>query len=400
LAAPAFLNQRALIVLAAAAFVVPRAFGLVEWNEGREKLTVHADYGINYDSNLLARTGSPGDIDQSLELGASYTRKAGEIGFSASASIVTARFQRYSNLNFSNPGVNMQLTKDDGRLTGSLAVSAQRESKSDDAANYRATSWHYAASLDLKYPINDRYYLTSTTDIAIRDYTPNTPLYNLSSYGEGIDLYYVYSSKLDLLGGYRIRDGYSAIGASTFDGIPGGGSNTLGQSYTKTRDEAFTIGCTGALLPKLSGTLRVGYQTREESGSDGGHYADMTGAFMLAWPMSKRIVFNFQTAEDFTTTATNISVNTTSFDLSATIKPNYRVKIALTGEAGYTISQFLGIKGDGRTDHTLSFLLKLSVPIKTHFAASLSLGYLTNESSYSFSKYDRLTAGLDLSLHY
>jgi hypothetical protein len=48
----------------------------------------------------------------------------------------------------------------------------------------------------------------------------------------------------------------------------------------------------------------------------------------------------------------------------------------------------------------MSFLLKLSVPIKTHFAASLSLGYLTNDSDYSFSKYDRLTAALDLSVHY
>jgi hypothetical protein len=400
LAAPSFFIRRALIVLAAADFVVPRAVGLIVWNEGREKLTVHADYGINYDSNLLARVGSPGDVDQSIELGASYTRKAGEFGFNASVSIVTTRFQKYSSLNSTNPGLNLQLTKDDGRLTGALDALAQRESKSDDAANYRANSWHYGANLGLKYPINDRYYLTSTTDITIRDYTANTPLYNLSSYGEGVDLYYVYSSKLDVLGGYRIRYGSAAIGANILDGIPGGGSNTLGETFTKTRDEAFTIGCTGALLPKLSGTLRAGYQTREESGTDGGHYSDLTGAFMLAWPMSKRIVFNFQTSEDFTTTATDISVGTTAFDISATVKPNYKVKVALTGVAGYTISQFLGIKGGGRKDHTMSFLLNLSVPIKTHFAASLSLGYLTDLSSYSFSKYDRLTAGLDLSVHY
>jgi len=379
--APSFFIRRALIVLAAAAFFVPRAVALIEWNGGREKLTVHADYGISYDSNLLARVGSPGDVDQTLELGASYTRKTGKFGLSASVSIVTARFQRFSSLNFNNPGLNVELTKSDGRLTGSLTVSAQKESRSDDAANYRANSWAYGANLGLRYPINNRYYLTSTSDISIRDYTPNTPLYNLSSYGEGIDLYYVYSSKLDILGGYRIRYGDAAGGSST-------------------RDEAFTIGCTGALLPKLSGTLQAGYQTREESGPDGGHYGDLTGNFMLAWPMSKRIVFNFQTSEDFSTTATDISVDSTAFDLSATVKPNYRVKIALTGEAGYTISRFLGIKGAGREDHTLSFLLKLSVPIKTHFAASLSFGYLANDSNYSFSKYDRITAALDLSVHY
>jgi hypothetical protein len=42
----------------------------------------------------------------------------------------------------------------------------------------------------------------------------------------------------------------------------------------------------------------------------------------------------------------------------------------------------------------------MSVPIKTHFAASASIGYLTNVSDTAIAKYDRLTANLELSAHY
>jgi hypothetical protein len=369
-------------VVAFVALVVPRSAGLVEWNDGRDKLNVHADYGITYDSNLLANADSPGDVDQSLELGATYARHAGVFGFNATASVVGARFQKYSKYNYTNPGASLGLTKNDGRLTGSFTAGAQKESRSDDAANIRASFWHYNANLGLRYPINDRYYITSTSEVLMRDYVPNTPLYDLSSYSEGVDLYYIYSTKLDVLGGYRIRFG----DAST------GGSHTV--------DQAFTIGGTGAILPKLSGTVRVGYQSRHEDTSLGGTYNDLTTDFMFAWPMTRRITFNFQVSKDFTTTATDISVDSTSFDLSATVKPNMKIKIALTGEAGYTNSRFLGIKGGGRDDRTYSFLLKMSVPIKTHFAASLSCGFLTNGSSFDYAVYDRFTTSLTLSAHY
>jgi len=398
LTTPASLLRRAVIVLGAVSLLAPRAAGLIDLNEGRDKVTVTADYGISYDSNLFARSDSPGDSSQSLTLGAAYNRQAGILGFNATASIARARFQRYSEEDYTNPSLALDLRKNDGRLTGALSLKAQRESRSDDAANVRANSWNYTAGLNLRYPVNDRYHLASESDVSIRDYVGNptadaspgspaagTRLYDLSSYAEAIDLYYAYSSKLDLLGGYRIRYGEASGGSHTWD-------------------EAFTVGGTGAILPKLSGTIRGGYQTRDVSGPDGGHYDDVTGSFMLAWPLSRQITFNFQTAKDFMTAATDVSVDATSVDLSATIKPNFRVKIALTGEAGYTSSRYLGPRGavDGvsREDRTWSFLVKLSVPIKDHFAAEFACGYLSNDSNLDLSKYRRRTASLDLSLHY
>ena len=378
----AALNIRnALLVTVASVLMVPHAAGLIEMNEGRDKITVNADYGISYDSNIFARSGSAGDTDQTLSFGANYIRRAGMIGFSSTASVTFARFEKFSSEDFTNPSLAMELTKDDGRLTGSLSLAGQRESRSDDAANIRANSWHYSSALGLRYPVNDRYYLTSSTEISQRDYVQNTPLFDLSSYAESVDLCYVYSSKLDLLGGYRIRLGQA-------------------QGGTGTRDSAFTLGATGGILPKLSGTVRAGYQWRYEDGIDGGNYQSLTTALSLAWPVNKRTTFSFQASKDFMTAATDISVDATAFDLSATLKPNLKVKIAFTAEAGYTISRYLGVAGAGREDRALSFAAHLSVPIKSHLSAALSYGYYNNDSNFTYSKYERRTASLGVSLKY
>ncbi len=361
-------------------------------NEGRDKVTVTADYGISYDSNLYAYSGSPGDTDQSLSLGARYTRQAGMIGFDASVSVTTARFGKYSSEDFTNPSLSMEFTKNDGRLTGSWSVSAQRESRTDDVANVRANSWNYGSDLNLRYPVNDRYFLTSSSDVNIRDYTSKTPytplsnptsprLFDLSSYAESVDLNYVYTSKLNLLGGYRVRFGQADGG-------------------TNTQDSALTVGATGGILPKLNGSVQAGYQWRDENGPGGGHYDSMTSSLSLAWPVTNTAAFNLQTSQDFMTAATDVSVEATAFDLSATIKPNFRVKITLTAGAGYTISRYLGDRGDGREDRTLDFQVSLKIPIGSRYSASLSYGYFTNDSNNPLSNYERGTASLNLSAQF
>lgn len=376
--------------MAVVALIVPRAAGLIDMNEGRDKVAVTANYGISYDSNLDSNAAGRGDVNQSLGLGVNYTRRAGMIGFSAGVSVATARFNKYSSEDFTNPTLTMEFTKNDGRLTGAWSASAQRESRSDEAANLRANSWYYGSNLNLRYPVNDRYYFTSSTDVSTRDYAGGSSLllHNLSSYSEALNLCYVYSSKLDLQAGYRLRIGQVGNRAGEVDDVTG------------TRDSAFTLGATGGILPKLSGTVSVGYQTRDESGPEGSHYDDLTTSLALAWPMSRQITFSLQSSKDFMMTATDISVDATAFDLSATVKPNLKVKIAMTADAGYTISRYLGTRGGGREDRALLFRVSLSIPLKSHFAASLSYGYVTNNSNFAFSKYDRSEASFNLSAHY
>jgi hypothetical protein len=363
----------------AAAAMTPPAKALLEFNDGRDRIAVTAGYGISYDSNLFAHSGGGGDYNQSLSLGVNYTRRAGLIGVNGSIGVSTGRFNRYTGEDFTNPTCQLEFSKDRGRLTGSLSLSAQRESTSNIAANIRADSWNYDGTLRFRYPINERYYFSSLSDFSVADYLNNTSLYNLSSYSEAVDVYYRYTSKLDLMGGYRIRLGGAA-----------GGSNTL--------DHALTFGATGAVLAKLSGTIRLGYQWRHETGSGGGTYSSMTSSVSLAWPVTKRVSLSSAASKDFVTTATDVTVDTTGFSLSAIVKPAGKVSVS-TG-ADYTTSRFLGSKGGGREDRAFSLDAGASLTITTHISASISYAFNVNHSNVAYSDFSRHTASFTLSARY
>jgi hypothetical protein len=71
-------------------------------------------------------------------------------------------------------------------------------------------------------------------------------LANYLDYTQSFDIFYVYTSKLDLVGGYRIRVSQTSIGNDTVD-------------------HWFNVGATGGLFAKLNGTVRLGYQIRDIS---------------------------------------------------------------------------------------------------------------------------------------
>jgi hypothetical protein len=322
-----------------------------------------------------------GDYNQSLSLGTNYTRRAGLIGVNASLSVTSTRFTKFSGEDFTNPSLTLGLTKNQGRLTGTVSLSAQRESTSDTATNRFTTSWNYDSSINFRYPVNDRYYFTSLSDFSLRDYVQNNALFNLLSYSEAIDVFYVYTSKLDLMGGYRIRLGEAQ-----------GGSHT--------QDHALTLGATGGILPKLSGSISAGYQWRNESGDTGGRYGALTTSLSLSWPMTKRVTITGQASKDFTTAATDVSIDTTAFNLSASLKPTSRLKFMLTTGVGYAISNFLGAKGDGREDRALSLNAGLTFTLTAALSAGLTCAYTDNHSNIAFSNFARHTASFNLSARY
>jgi len=365
----------------AAAGMAPRAVALLELNAGHDEVDVTASYGITYDSNLFAQAGGGGDYSQAFALGTQYARRAGVIGVKASLGLTATRFRKFSGEDFNNPALDLTFTKETGRLTGSFGLSAQRESRTDAAANVFASSWNYGSSLRFRYPINSRYYFTSATDFSLSDYLENSALFNLKSYSEALDVFYVYTSKLDLLGGYRIRWGDAE-----------GGSRTV--------DNALTLGATGGILPKLNGSVRFGYQWRDESGGTEGSFNSLTTSLALTWPLTTRVTFTGAASKDFTTTATDISVNVTAFGVSASLRPTFKLKVVLNAGVDYSISDFLGSRGGGRQDHAWSCNAGLSVPLSSKFSASISYAYSDNHSTIAFSAFARHTTTFNLSARF
>jgi len=367
--------------MAVVAAIAPRAAALIDFNDGHDQVTVNASYGIVYDSNVFVHAGGGGDTSQVLTLGADYTRRAGLIGVSASVAVAAARYADLTTENFTNPSFHLSLSKGQGRLTGGADLSVQRESRSDAAANVRATSWNYGSSLNVRYPVNDRYYFTSTTSYSLRDYVDNAALFNLSSYAEAVDVYYVYTSKLDFLGGYRIRRGDAE-----------GGSHTL--------DQSLSLGASGGILSKLNGSVRAGYQWRDESGASGGRYGALTTSLALTWPVNKRVLVSALASKDFTTTETDISVDTSAFSLTTSLKPALKVKLVLDAGIEYSTSSFLGLRGGGREDHAWSFNAGVSIPLFSKVSAAVAYTYTDNRSNVAFSQFTRYTVTCNLSVRY
>ena len=89
-------------------------------------------------------------------------------------------------------------------MTGSTVVKATSESRADSAINLRTSSWSYPVDLNLKYPINDRFYVTSTTGYLHRSYAETTILSDLTEYSRGQWTFTGSTpGKLDLFAGYR-----------------------------------------------------------------------------------------------------------------------------------------------------------------------------------------------------
>ncbi len=372
---------RVILVMTALAVIAPRATALIDFNDGRDKVTASASYGIVYDSNVLVHAGGTGDTNQLVTLGADYERRAGLIGVSASVAVAVARYVDLTAYDYTNPSARVALTRDQGRLTGSAAVSARRESRSDVAANVRATSWNYGATVDARYRVNERYFFTSSTGYNLRDYVDNNALFNLSTYSEAVDVYYVYTSKLDLLGGYRVRWGEAK-----------GGSHTL--------DQAVSLGASGSVLAKLNGSVRLGYQWRDESGAAGGRYGALTTSLALAWPVNKRVIISGAASKDFTTTATDISVDTSAFSLSANLKPALRVKLVIDAGVEYANSNFLGVAGAGRQDRAWTFTAGVTAPLFAKVSGAVAYAYTDNRSNVAFSQFTRYTLTCSLSVRF
>ena len=117
-------------------------------------------------------------------------------------------------------------------------------------------------------------------------------------------------------------------------------------------------------------------------------------------PVTKRLTILGQASKDFTTAATDVSIDTTAFNLSASLKPTTRLKFILNTGVGYAISNFLGARGDGREDRALSLNTGLTFTLTAALSASLAYTYADNHSNIAFSNFARHTASFTLSARY
>jgi hypothetical protein len=367
--------RTSLLVILVSVLVCPRTYGLVSIDDGKNRIYVNASITYAWDSNIFANRDSTGDSIYSASVGLDFRRHAGLIAVNGGVAVDASTFGENTDENFQNPRFNIELNKQSGRTTGAITASAARQSRADSAANLRTESWSYEAGVNFKYPIIERYSISGGLGYALRDFKDNSILVDLSTYTANLDLFYVYTTERDLIATYRVRYGETSADTAYYD-------------------HAFMLGISGKILPKLGGTVRVGYQFHEPTNLASGEATSaLTATGSAQWAVNKKMNAAVSISKDFSTTSTNVIVDSSSINLSMQYAFNSRV--TATGGLGYGLNDFLGAVGDGRKDQYFTWNAGLSASmIGGRLTVSLGYTYYQNWSTVSFSNFERNSVNL------
>lgn len=353
---------------------------LVRFNDGKDQVFLVLKGGVISDSNIFASAQGERDIVLFADATAEYERKAGLISVDASLGAEAGFFQEFSEEDYLNPKASLQFTKNGGRTTGSLALSAQRESRADVAVNVRTKSWDYHSTLKVRYPVIEKYSIAGELSYDQRDFLDNPQLIDLDTYTASADVFYAYSSQRDLFAGYRLRVSESA-------------------ADRRYADHALTTGISGKITPRLNGTFRIGYQVRDESGPRSPENHDgLTTALAATWSIGSRATLTGQLSKDFATTATDVSNDTSAATLDFKFSVTARLNTFAGVGAGRT--QFLGQAGARREDTYATANLGATYAFNKKFTGSLAYTYFNNWSTLALADYDRHTLTASLSARY
>ncbi len=348
---------------------------LMQWNDGRDQVHLDLTAGVTWDSNIYSVADGDGDLITTFSAGLDYQRRAGLIGIDAGLILANGTFSDNSSENYLNPNLTVDLTKESGRTTGSINLSSARENRADTAANIRTESWNHSAALQWKYPVIERYSLSGRFDYMQRDFIENTALVDLESYAAGLDLFYVYNSARDLVAGYLVRVSESSSG------------------YQFT-DHSFTGGITGRIFPKVSGSMRFGYQLRQDR-TGGPDYRSWTSLITATWTVNSRLSVTGMLAKEFSLTATDINVDTVTGGLEAQMA--FSPRTTLFAGINFASSKFLGTAGGGRDDFNAGTNLGASYSFGPRLRASLTYSYSQNWSTLQLSDFEQQSVSLVLS---
>ena len=365
---------RHLLPLLALGLLAVPAQALLNIDGSRNQIFVFGQATFGYSSNIFASSGGDGDYSASVQAGFELQRRRGIIAVNCRGNITAVRYSNYDRESSTNPNFSLELNKTGGRTTGAFTVNAYRESRSDSAVNVRTNSWNFPLGLSLKYPVNDNLYLTSNTGYQHRSYSDNSVLTDYTDYSQAVDFFYIYTSKTDLLGGYRVR---------IADTSTGGG----------TTDHSFSIGATGGLFAKLNGLFRVGYQIREQDATNE-TFNQLTLSAAIDWAMTRKFSLRIQGTRDFNTTALGGSVDSASGTLAASYV--FSRKFSVDATVGGGRNDFLGRGSPSRTDHFAMGDLGARYTLNEHLRLGASFNYFKNWSSLATSDFQRYGYSIDI----
>jgi hypothetical protein len=374
--------------VAAVAVFTPRSLALVSLQDGEDHVFVDGTVNMSYDSNVFTNSRDQGSVEYAGTVSMDFTRRAGWIGVNVTASLDWTRFTSYSSQDYVDPKISAELTKQTGRTTGSLTMSAQREDRADVDVNTRDVSWNYDVGLNFHYPVIERYSISGALDYTRADYQDQVLFTNQTTYSGSLYLYYILNDRRDLFVDYH--QAYTDEAKDAVSDV----------------DRSLSTGVSGKVIGPFDGSLSVGYEERTPTGGPVALRVgedDFTASGKTIWNISRRMSLAADLSRDLSTTAEAVSIETTEAEL--TLQDSFTTKASLSLDASGGQNRFLGVQGlnpDGsrRVDTFVSLGASYFYTLNQHLKASVNYTYYRNWSTLAYAEFPREQLSLSLTSHW
>ncbi len=381
--------HRPLRLLTLAALVVtPSSRALISLDDGKQKIFVNFGASVTEDSNVFMSNENRRDLIWGTSFAAEYTRRSGWIGVNAGMSVDSSRFSDLREQDFDNPSFRMELLKQGGRTTGSLNLSASRESRADASINTRSTYWNVPVGLSIRYPLAGAYTLGSSVNYSSKEYLDERAFASLRTYSTSLDVLRILSSVREVYAGYRYR--FSETSRDT-----------------SSTDHALSMGLSGKLIRGLNGNLRAGIQTRGSTGRAAGNdrFTSWFAGGSTSYDISRKLRVSASLSKDFSTTATDDVVDTSN--LSVSVRYSATAKLGVALNTSYGESSYIGqaaanlppgaVAGTARKDRFINADLSLSYTLNEHLQGAATYSQFFNTSTFGLADFTRSTWNANVS---
>ena len=201
-------------------------------------------------------------------------------------------------------------------------------------------------------------------------------LMDRSSFSLPADLYFKFSPKVALGGGYRFRQTDLENGLS-FD------------------DHFFNVGLQGRISPKLRGDFKVGFQNRELDGRPV-EDSNLTILSNLSWTATSKATLRASYEKDLATGRNGSTI----VEEGASVAVNYALTPVIVGNLDLRYASADYLDGTGREDEYLNAALSLSYSPSDFVRFSAGYIYQYNDSSLSGFSFENEIVNFSASLRY
>ncbi len=340
-----------------------------------------------YDSNLFANRNDVDDFYLTVTPELEFQRQTGVLHLDLRSGIVVRRHLDHSVLNAEDLYAEAELrypvvpgrTRTDQDLglhyrESTRAVENTGSRPTDEETGDVAEDWRFGADYGIRHHLTEKTAVRSRLAGERREFRRGR-WSDRDTYSAGADAIWIYSEKLDLFSGYRFRRTLTR-------------RRPEGVRSVSSRDHQVSAGAEGELLPKVSGSLRAGYQIRDFDARDRGSRDQFSFDADTTWEATAQTQVSLGASRDFRTSADERDVDSTSVTLTAThrLTEPYRLDARL-----HYLHERFGATAttSGRSEHTVGAESGIRYSLTERASAALAYRVARRESDDNFFTHTR-----------